>query len=248
VIYSCIRNDIEGLRSGPASRLKRVDWHRELAIAKRWGVASLLIQPLNNSGIALPESLRRELQGAYHKASANTINLEAASESILTALKERGVLVVLLKGAAMSRTEGWNTRGRPMADLDILVHREDLSKSLEALDALGYAADQQPRDLRESWLRDMLVHQAFPRVNRGRTVPVEVHWNILNEPNPFTLPVAVLWENVQPAGASSGLRLAPETQLLHIALHASWSHTFNMRRAWLSDIWRITTAQDPKIN
>jgi hypothetical protein len=78
----------------------------------------------------------------------------------------------------------------------------------------------------------------------ARTLPLEVHWNLVNDASPFQkyafkLPMDKLWQDVVPLEISgtNTLGLSPEHQLIYLSVHMlkeGYSH-----RKWLLDIYYL---------
>ena len=69
-------------------------------------------------------------------------NILALSEldGILGQFKAGNVSALLLKGAALLNLIHRESLSRPMCDIDLLVHRQDLSKASALMSGLGYSS------------------------------------------------------------------------------------------------------------
>jgi hypothetical protein len=59
-------------------------------------------------------------------------------EVVLAALTEAGLLTILLKGAALAYTLYPDPALRPMSDLDLLIHPQDLKQAVQVIQSMGY--------------------------------------------------------------------------------------------------------------
>ena len=161
---------------------------------------------------------------------------------------------ILLKGAALALAVYEKPDLRPMADLDLLLHRPDVPRALEALQAAGYAMP-----LPELGLAKSLAYGNEFALNKpdGVDCAVELHWHLFD--SPFYGREgrdAWLWEASQPvtvAGLPARI-LGPEAQILHLCGHLALHHA-GEGLLWLNDIaeviyhyreqidWRLLTEQ-----
>jgi len=64
----------------------------------------------------------RAFEQEYHRVDSDARNYAELGQ-LLRSLKDRGVEVIVLKGAALAETVWKNIALRPMADMDLLVDR-----------------------------------------------------------------------------------------------------------------------------
>jgi Uncharacterised nucleotidyltransferase len=170
------------------------------------------------------------LQRLYYVQGARNAELLSTLAEVLTALAERGIAVIVLKGAALVETVYGNLAVRPMHDADLMVRWADAAGAARALEDLGFEADDwfQPR----AWYLENLHHLVPYR--RG-SVTVEVHHQLLPPGVPLSASPDVFWSRASPAvvGGVATRVLAADDQLLHVALHLCYSHYF---AGWLSGV------------
>jgi len=103
-----------------------------------------------------------------------------------------------------------------MSDLDILVHREDLNRTIEILLGLGYQLSRY-FDIRDS---NLDIKHVPPMILSDGT-HVEIHWTLLEEDEPFTIAMDGVWQRSFPAQINGIDVLAEgiEDLLLHLCIH-----------------------------
>lgn len=203
------------------------DGSRLATLALREGMAGVVLRELDalerEHALGLPLTpLIKGLRGVF------VVNgrLLSALEALREALLQQKLQTVVLKGAALLRTEYEGQLGlRPLSDVDLLV-REDELRRFEALlreqgfrrsgESAGFFSSGEARiDLHT----DLVGARRIPRRARAAR---------------FDLPG--LWERSTPLGQLAGpfRALAPEDQFLHLAVHGQ-KHSF-VRLIWLMDL------------
>jgi putative nucleotidyltransferase-like protein len=242
--------------SDPAIR-----WSHLGALATRHGVAPLVYRGLRALGRrgALPGpavDLRDRCETLYVQTAARNTRLFAELERVLGPLRQAGIPVILLKGAAIAHGLFGDIGLRPMRDLDLLVPPEARGDALAALRCLGYRlVGGAPADLRARARRDRLAsslsagqsaeaaaglyeryHFHYYLEREGQTFPVELHWHIVKPGRGG--PIDDFWHEARPirVGELDALGFRPEHLLLHLALHLTADPYRELRLARLVDI------------
>ena len=102
--------------------------------------------------------------------------------------------MIALKGLFLLENIYKDVGARSMSDLDILVHREDLNRTIEILQGLGYQLSRY-FDIRDSNLDIKHV----PPMTLSDGTHVEIHWTLLEEDEPFTIAMDGVWQRSFPA-------------------------------------------------
>jgi hypothetical protein len=153
--------------------------------------------------------------GFLISTSRNLIIYRELAE-ILKALQPAGIPVTLLKGVYLAKWIYPEIALRPMSDIDLLVHRDDLSRAASILQGLGY---QYGRAF--NLKREARQHQHIPALWQTGKAPVELHWHIATPGSSLVVDLEGLWARTQPvdvAGAPAQV-LSPEDFLLHLSFH-----------------------------
>jgi hypothetical protein len=201
-----------------APQWSKFEWSIAQSVVAMHGVGSLLAAKLRWAG---PESWQQFL----HEQRQHTLGRHARTMGLLQAVDMRartaGLAFVALKGSALHAGGIYSAGERPMADIDLLIHGEDMPEAIRLLENCGYEPSSTTRR-----------HQAFkPKSERplvgnslgehvDAPIKVEVHTKVLEY-----LPIAVadITSCVFPEAATPGLNPYPSVTSLmqHLLLHAA---------------------------
>ncbi len=166
----------------------------------------------------VPGGALDNLKGQYLRNIARRMYYRAELGRVLVALGERGIPVIVLKGAALVETVYTDPGVRPMADLDLLVP-DALAHDAQALvSSLGYRPGGSPED-REDTSR---LHRHLPvLIGVEKPVVIEVHRHIVRLDSPLHFDIEGFWRRAQDATIAD-VRvkvLGTEDLLLHLSLN-----------------------------
>jgi len=210
----------------------------------------LLIRQLKQSGLMasmharlcamnllekIPEQPRRHLIWSGQLANSHTQSVLREVAHIQHALKQVGVPVVLLKGAAYVLAGLPCATGRIFSDIDILVPKEKINEVESALMMGGWHTthhDQYDQRYYRQWM-----HELPPMMHLGRATVIDVHHAIL----PLTARLQpdsakLLKAKLAVPGYTSLLTLAPIDMVLHSAVHLFYDGEFDHALRDLQDI------------
>jgi hypothetical protein len=209
------------------------DWRNFLDLVRRHGVAHMARAGLG----AQPEQLApAELVQALDRMrievrSLNIVILDRLRK-LADCLERAGVRFLILKGPVLLALLYRDLSERPMHDLDVLVRREDLQRTLEVLEEAGYQAPGGGE--RRFWERS--YHHIVARLDGSLPLDVEVHWDLeLRERYP--IPLERVWAESMPF-ASGGCELRAMSlldQFVFGAIHLA-RHFHQPRLIWLIDL------------
>jgi hypothetical protein len=190
----------------------------------------------------IPPQINRKLERLFLSNTAYNISHLENLAQLIQKLKQEKIPVIILKGAALCDTVYPHSGIRTFCDLDILIHKKDIPKVIETLKRLDYSI---------SHTHAQHHFSAFQR--SARTLPLEVHWNLVNDASPFQkyafkLSMDKLWQDAVPLEISGAeaLWLSPEHQLIYLSVHMlkeGYSH-----RKWLLDIYYLLEFYKGKID
>lgn len=189
-------------------------WNRLLAAAKAERLIGTLADLL--AAHAVPPAVRAILDDAAADAAREAQQALWEADRAAYALRDSGIRVVLLKGAAYAAAGLTAGRGRFIGDLDILVPRDRLAEVERALLAAGWEwVKEDPYD--DAYYRQWM-HELPPLIHVERDRMIDVHHTILPltaKPRPDA--AAMLADAVPVA---EGLYvLSPEDRVIHAAAH-----------------------------
>ena len=193
------------------------DWRAVVSVAGRGDVAPLLYDATRDSGL-VPAALAERLHEAYYLTTTRNVRLFRALELVLRQLEAEGVPVIVLKGAALVQQVYHNPALRPMADLDLLVRREDVSRTRRVLSTLGYeAANPAMGDEAGTYSHAvMLVDPATPEA------ALDVHWSLFGSLYYYyRVPLDWFWQTSEPTrfGEAPARLFGPAAQVLYLCAH-----------------------------
>jgi hypothetical protein len=226
-----------GIRHGrPSARpptLWASDWIEILRQAGENGIIPLLYHRLKTVVPApeLPPSAMHDLRDTAIRSAAQSLQIRPELSRILEGFRRHGIATTVLKGAHLGQVVYESFALRTMCDLDVMVRQDDLARAAGVLTESGYA----PQYYGVENVDYARHHHIRPMAKPGG-IRVEIHWSIADPSAPFDIDIAAIWQRARQARISGvdALVLSPEDLLLHLCLHASFSHQFRLglRACW----------------
>jgi hypothetical protein len=211
-----------------------VDWDHVVKVSYAQGIAPLIYHGLLRSGVtkSLPPAAEQSLRSSYYANAARNSLLYEELGRVLKTFTNASIDVILLKGAALAETVYAHRALRPMADVDLLIRKESLSKVEDIMLAMGYVPDQD-----KEWFQE---HHYVLGFRKSSGIRIEIHWHIVPVSRSSRIDIRGFWERAQSITIDSiaALALSPEDLLLHLCQHAC-KHTLNGIRS-LCDIAEAT--------
>ena len=197
-----------------------LDWGRLVQEADWLHVSGLVYRNLRDEGFldSVPDKARLKLRNTYLTNAARNNFRGTELAKALRSLRDAGIDVIVLKGAALL-SEIYEDPGiRPMVDFDILVREEDADAAQSLVVQLGYrpVGDQEEQESTRA------AHRHLPTlVNWSTRVAIEVHTHIVSRNSPLRCNIDDFWRRAQTATiAGVEVRiLAPSDQLIHLAIN-----------------------------
>ncbi len=200
------------------------DWPRAQRLAEGEGAVSALWRALGPAHPALPPGLAEALRRSALVSDFRMQQLAAHLQRTVTLCAERGIPMLLLKGAAVGALSDPTFRARPMTDVDVLIRPSDVDRAHEAIEATGWKRTTDPQLL--ALLKDEhhLPPYLDPALDGAR---LEAHVALLPPDQPFAFDVAQLWSGAHaaPAPFIGAVVPSPEASTLHACCHFAWQHT-----------------------
>ncbi len=175
------------------------------------------LETLNPQDDVAKENEERWKDVQYQVAAQNLFFLDELHR-ILKIFNDAGIRVIVLKGAALTEGLYPHLGLRPFGDIDLLIHREELSQVTEILCGLGYSCHSlQFRPGIEDF------QGAVNYVKDGKpAISIEPHWTFGPlYPYAVRVDMAGIWARASKAKIAGidTLVLSPEDLLLHLCLH-----------------------------
>jgi hypothetical protein len=212
--------------SKPEDILKLIDeighdlshWSGLLNVCFENTALPLLYYSLHRSGLdnRIPEEVKEILKKAYLRNSGRNFILQQELIKILKALQERGIPVILLKGAiALIENLYPDKNVRIMCDLDLLMKKEEFGIATEVLRGLHYLPQN---DGNEGENKMTLA--------KSNGIILEIHSHPLWEKFESYLPVDHVWSHAWEKNwyGIKFLLPSPTDQLYHLLIHEILQH------------------------
>ena len=200
--------------------LSESDWDLLVRQARRTQLLARLEAMLSRHGLVdhVPGAVRPHLQSARAVAVAHTRAVRWEIDRIQHALREVGVPVVLLKGAAYAMAALPVACGRTFNDIDIMVPKASLSEVEHALNGHGWITthlDAYDQRYYRTWM-----HELPPLLHVRRQTVLDVHHTIMPETARLHPDPKKLLADATPIAAAADLYvLSPADMVLHSAAH-----------------------------
>jgi hypothetical protein len=233
LLLYCLRVVPDEAGDGSHEMLSSSDWDVLIAESDRYRVAPLLYHRLRtfHSNMPIPANVMTMLRRIYLQSARRGMHLYHELGKVLGLLRHANIPVIVLKGAHLAELVYGNIALRPMGDVDVLVHMDDLMRVEAALLGMGYAPTERHRQVtKDTW------HFIYVSPKTGLTV--EVHWTFLPSMYHLKIDIDGQWERSRQAiiaGVEVSV-LCPEDLLLYLCLHTS-KHLFKMGLKPLYDIF-----------
>ena len=197
-----------------------LDWDAFWNLALRHEVQPLAWASLRSSPewlARVPATLAEAAERRYFASAVRNAGRRAELRSVLDVLGSAGIPVIPVKGVVLDEGVYGPDVPRTFDDLDVLVHRSDLSGARAELGQLGYHGRAVPRfEEVDHRFHDV---QLF-RPTNGTHQCLEVHWDLWPASR-FGSIVDDLWRRARPGqvAGTDALLLSDEDTLLHLAIH-----------------------------
>ncbi|MDX2170540.1 MAG: nucleotidyltransferase family protein [Deltaproteobacteria bacterium] len=217
------------------------------ALIERERIGPLLHTVLGASQ-TLSETTRAALRDAYRATAMRNLVLLHELGSSLQRLAAAGVEAIVLKGAALLLPLYGGLAMRPMADLDILIRREDQPRAQRVLLQSGFRLARL-----ETHAGLITAHEnelAFTKPG-ALTVDLDVHWSLFDSPfYQRQLAIEWFWQDArmrQLGGGVTARTLAPEALLLHLCAHLMLHHK-GVGVLWWNDVAQLVHVEAERID
>ncbi len=152
----------------------------------------------------IPGELSSYLEKIYLLNHERNKNLILEIKEISKVFNEKNIKYVFLKGAAMIINKSYSDNGeRMIGDIDILIHKRDIQKSLDTLENIGY------KELKEKFFNT----RHFPRrVKKDKLFGIEPHHDLLKKRRNLLNLNEFIYNNKCTSGISIP---TPKNMLLH---------------------------------
>jgi hypothetical protein len=155
------------------------DWEGLLECAEREGLTPLLRKHLLESGSAFPGSVRRSLNILYKRHQHEAMVRTKILQEILELFQNKNLTPILIKGATLAYTVYPDPALRPMRDMDILFHNNEVDLAQELLKTIGFKESTAPIPPDHHHLPSLF------KKDHGTAVCIELHRGLYPDCQPF---------------------------------------------------------------
>jgi hypothetical protein len=152
-------------------------WPGLLEEIRTFSLSSQVYHLLKQTGQSerIPSPLYRELKAGAEKVMFHNMLVKRETLQVLRALEEDGIPAIPLKGVVFADKYfgGWQVRGT--SDIDLLIRPEDRERAANCVRELGFRKEDRYHSLH--------YHAEYAKElpGIGRSVAVELHWNLLRK-------------------------------------------------------------------
>ncbi|MBN2383981.1 nucleotidyltransferase family protein [bacterium] len=235
-----IRHDSELLTLEPG------DWDTLIELALWHSVAALVyerVEHLDLPNLTLDKKRRLQTISLYNQW--NNTCIYAKLQRFLHELDRVGLPIIVLKGAHLVALVYQNFSLRTMSDIDLLIHKHDLTRIEDVLYSLEYQCICN-RHLYERSHFHFIYHLKEPGYNSY----IELHWDLHPENSAIRIDQARLWQRARPETIAQEkvLVLCPEDFVLHQIHHLAVHHGFFFGLRPLRDIKETLSFYGDRLN
>ena len=217
------------------------EWRKVVDLANEHKVAPLLCHRLRRLNSTLPSQLFNELEQLHAQNTFRNMRLYQELHKLLGWLIAEQIPVIVLKGAYLA-SEVYESVGlRTMADIDILLKKNDILRVQKGLFSLGYVHTSDNNEI-----SDWSHH--FVYLLPESSFYLEIHWLITDAKfyPEINIDIEGLWGRAYTISLAQtpALAFSYEDLLLHLCLHAAlhmylYKSKGEMRIRMLCDIGEI---------
>jgi hypothetical protein len=214
-----------------------IEWRLARAVTVIHCVSPLLSGALRWEG---PAQWKDFLAGQKAHVAARHRKIQELLDQIDARCNEEGIAIVGLKGAALHSLGLYRAGERPMADIDLLVHAGDTTRTGQVLQSLGFSESF------VNWRHGVFVPKVC-NLHKGlgehtdNYLKVELHARIAEK---LPLRITDVTDTVYPRTPHPGLNAYPSNAALmnHLLLHAAGSMASrSLRLVHLHDIALVSS-------
>ncbi len=162
----------QSLKTAIAELKREKDWAEWLANVELHGLSGFVNKHLDEHDLPIPTAIRLQLKALKVRHTAAARARHKVLVEIDHAFAEHGISYLALKGAALAPHVYKQAYLRPMRDMDLLIPLEQLAKSGQVLQSIGFEMEQEQPS---KYMRDMHQLPNATKVVDGFTCSVELH-------------------------------------------------------------------------
>jgi Uncharacterised nucleotidyltransferase len=220
-----------------------IDWNYLFLLARRHGVIPLLYSCLNKTAAdVVPATELQRQQKYFQENSARNVLLTAELCGLIERLSRNGIEAIPYKGPMLALFAYNDLSLRRFVDLDIMVRKEDVARSIDFLLAEGYELSK-PLNASQRQVLQRTQHNLQFRRHKGQLI-VELHWEVASHLFASTVQAEDLWKNltITELNGAAMKTLSPEDLIFSLLIHGS-RHLWE-RLLWICDVGWIVSKHE----
>ncbi len=190
-LLSCLKQAL-GLAPPGEEPAQNIDWDTFLRLADSHAVRPLIAVAL--AGEAIPQRVRSTLEQVVRANAAKNLLYAAELLRLIGHFEAAAVPVATFKGVTLAQSLYGDICLREFCDLDLLVKREDVSRTEAILKSCGYAASFQDPEYRHVFLSH---HRQYLFRHQQTGLYVDLHWELPSKGMRFPLRSAEVWQHLE---------------------------------------------------
>ena len=223
---------------GNISPVGEINWDRFIPLVNYHGVGGVLFYWVRKLGLekSLPLDVYRDLKDVYESFSHIWEDHKEVFKKIIMRFYEKGIEVILLKGAQLAHTDYPHFSLRPIEDIDLLVRRSNRSEIIRLMLEMGFSLYETNQTCDKFFLK-----KTSKRHRKETNIPIfiEVHSSLqtpIRLNRSFRIDMDEFWNGSQEKAAVGfpSLQLCPTYNLIYLSAHLS--HHYFSRLIWVYDI------------
>lgn len=234
LIFDALHLDSSLPEADSVAKMQPEDWDFLCDMEKLHRLGPMLHRRL--SGFAVPDAVSGQLKASQRRHAMRNLKIYRELVSVTRILNDANIPSIALKGAYLARFAYPDPGLRPMRDLDLLIRPEQVIDAFELLKVNGY---QHAYD--NGLLETHFTHsEHLPSLLSPDGIAIELHHSLISDVNFGYLSGSedAFWSRsfLKSIGSAQIRFLAPEDLLLHLCVHATQRHQFNLGPLALTDI------------
>ena len=245
LLLCCARTQLDDAAKTRARQLigKDLDWSYLLEAATAHGVGPLLYTSLRAIGKdVLPSGIQASLRNHTQQVFVHSSLLTLELLDVLAAFEAHDLPAIPYKGPVLAASAYGSLALRPFGDVDIWVHRKDMTRGKEILLSLGYCPGQPERVRDEATYLRTHHDYVFIKKSKDNEIPLELQWGVTEASFSFPIEFQPLWDRRRTVFLLGRTTpdLSVEDTLLILCVHGA-KHGWN-RLIWVCDIAELLRA------
>ena len=200
-----------------------IDWPFLVQFASHHSLTPLLYWNLNaNFSDTVPAAVLEQLRREFIQNAQHSLHLTRELIKLLTLLDENQISAVPYKGPVLAHQAYNNLAFRQYCDLDILVQKHDVLRTMRLITKYGYQVVT-PLDSEEHAADLLATKKDFRLISNDGRVILELHWRLTGKKFYFSFELEQIFKRLVPVTVAGVivLNFAPEDYLLILCAHGS---------------------------